>query len=131
MHVSWSCGFPIDVVCKPLLRQLFFTSLFSLILELVSDFSTYCLLDKMHLIKYIMYLLAQLTLWNILYILLVCWPLKVVIFRTCLWEGGLKFVRHGEHLPGFSFCISLFFDFVLFNLVVSCFLLTPWGFGFA
>ena len=31
-----------------------------------------------------------------------------------------KFVRHGEHFPGFSFCICLcFFDFILLN-VVTC-----------
>ena len=84
-----------------------FQWLFSLILKLVSAFPTYCLLHKMHSIKYITYLLLQLTLWNILHIFLVCWLLKVV-FRACLQQSDLKFLRHGEHLPDFSFCICIF-----------------------
>ena len=86
----------------------FFRWLFSLILKLVSTFPTYCLLHKIHSIKYMTQLLAQLTFWNILYIFLVCSLLKVVVFLTCLQQSDLNFVRHGEHLPCFSLCICLF-----------------------
>ena len=34
------------------------------------------------------------------------------LFLVVLQQSDLKFVRHGEHLSGFSFCICLFFDFV-------------------
>ena len=79
-------------------------------------------------------LLAQLMLWNILYIFLVCQLLlKVVVFHTCLQQSDLKSVRHAEHLPGFSFCICLFLTLLflilllrinslrfLFRLVIGC-----------
>ena len=71
----------------------------------------------MHFIKYITQLLAQLTLWNNLYIFGVCRPLKVVVFRTCLQPSDLKFVRHGEHFPGFDFCVCLFLTF-LFSILL-------------
>ena len=58
-------------------------------------------------------------LWNMLYIFLVCWLLKVVfVFHTCLQQSDLKFVRHGEHLPGFSFCICLFLILLFSNLLL-------------
>ena len=82
---------------EAIIASTFFTSfrwLVSPILKLVSAFPTYCLLHKMHPIKYIT------TLWNTLYIYLVCWLVKVVVFCTCLQQSDLKFVRHGKHLAG-------------------------------
>lgn len=48
-----------------------------------------------------------LTLWKLVS------TIDVVEFRTCLQQNDLIFFRHGEptvreHLPGFSFCICLF-----------------------
>ena len=113
--VNFACLLKFWLICwkylQTIIASTFFTSfrwLFSHILKLVSAFPTYCLLHEMHPIKYITKLLAQLTLWNILYIFLVCWLLKTVFFRICLQKNDLKFVRHGEHLLGFSFCICLF-----------------------
>ena len=33
---------------------------------------------------------------------------NMVVFLCCLQQSDLEVVRHGEHLPGFSFCICLF-----------------------
>ena len=94
-----------------------FRWLFSLKLKLVSAFPAHSLLHKMHSIKYITKLLTRWTFWNILYIFVVCSLLKVVVFRTCLQQRCLKFVRHGEHLSRFNFCIclvlTLFFSILL------------------
>ena len=115
MNVCGNCGFLVKNVCKPLLHPLFhiFWWLFSLVLRFVSAFPTYCLLHELHSIKYITKLLAEFTLWNILYISFVCWLLKVVVFCTFLQQSDLTFVRNREHLPGFNFCnyllLTLFF----------------------
>ena len=42
---------------------------------------------------------------------------KTSFFCICLQQSDLKFVRYGEHLPGFSFCnclfLTLFFSILL------------------
>ena len=70
-------------------------------------------------------MLAQLTLWNIFLVCffwVFCLLLKVVVFCTCWQQSNLKFFRHGEHLPGFGFCICLlrlpFFQFCYFLLTL-------------
>ena len=93
-----------------------FEWLFSLILKLIPAFPTFCLLHKMPSIKYITYLLAQLTLWNILYIFFVCWLLIAAVSRTCLQQSDLKFFKHRKYFPGFSFRICLPISIPLFCL---------------
>ena len=108
---------------KVIIASTFFTPFwlsFILVLKLVSAFPTYCLLHKMNSIKYKTYLLAQLTLWNILHTFFGLLTLKSSLKVVCLQQSNFKFSRHGEHLPGFSFCIclflTLFFSILLFPL---------------
>ena len=80
-----------------------FRWLFSLMLTLVSAFPTNYLLNKTHSIKYITQLLVQLTLWNILYIFLVWWLLKVEKRYLMPSTGLLMETKIDEH-----FCKYLF-----------------------
>ena len=108
----WKC-------LQAIIASTLFTSfewLFSLILKLIPAFPTFCLLHKMPSIKYITYLLAQLTLWNILYIFFVCWLLIAAVSRTCLQQSDLKFFKHRKYFPGFSFRICLPISIPLFCL---------------
>ena len=74
-------------------------------------------LNIAYFIKCMTWLLAQSKLWNIFNSFLVCWLSKVVVSHACLQQSDLKFVRHGDHLPGFSFCTcllsTLFFSVLL------------------
>ena len=83
-----------------------FLWLFSLKLKWVADFPTYWILRNMHSFKKITYWLLQVSLWNILNVLFVCWLVNVCLFNTCVqYSDGLVELQDIE----FPFSLLRFF----------------------
>ena len=76
-----------------------------------------CFLHNENSIKYTTYALEQLTSWKVLYVLWICWLLKVDVVVSWWQHRVLLFLKHKEHFPGFKVLLfvsfmMLFFDFV-------------------
>ena len=84
-------------------------------LNKVSLFPTYRVWHLRHSIRYMMFLLLHVVLWNILKSLLVWVDLNEVVDAICLQQRFLVLVKQGRHFPCFK---SFFFKTLLFLMVV-------------
>ena len=114
--VNFGCLLKLWLSCWKRLQAIIASTFFSFfddysVLMFVSAFARHCLLHELHQIynvEVVKYLI---------YIFIGYWLLKVVL-RTCLQQSDLKFVRYGEHLPGFS-SVFVFFWMCSFKFFTS------------
>ena len=132
--VIFSCFLELWLSCWKCLQAIiassFFASfrwLFNLILKLVSALPTELFITQNALRQ--IYNLTDGTI-NVLEYFLVCWLLKVVVFRICLQQSKVTLRLSGLE----RICLVLVSVFVMFWLCLffqfCYFLLAPWGFYF-